>query len=245
MMNIPANLDMRVNEAISYFWSKRDTQTERQHNSNIQDNGNRAAVTGGKQLDGFVKLTRDILCENGLPTESIYVNSALELPGYYRPNKKWDLLVVDNHELVAAIEFKSHVGPSFGNNFNNRTEEAMGSALDIWTAYREGVFGTQKAPWLGYFMLLEDCAASNSPVKIHSPHFDVLSEFVDASYKERYEIFCSKLVLERKYNASCLITTRKPENGVSEANYPRENLSYHSFITSMLGAIIAHVNERR
>lgn len=48
---------------------------------------------------------------------------------YFRPNKKWDLLVVDNNELVIAIEFKSQVGPSFGNNFNNRTEEAMGSAV--------------------------------------------------------------------------------------------------------------------
>lgn len=74
------------------------------------------------------------------------MDTDLELPGYFRPNKKWDLLVVDKNELVIAIEFKSQVGPSFGNNFNNRTEEAMGTALDIWTAYREGVFGAQQAP---------------------------------------------------------------------------------------------------
>lgn len=124
-----------------------------------------------------------------MPEECIFINSDLELPGYFRPNKKWDLLVVDNGELVIAIEFKSQVGPSFGNNFNNRTEEAMGTALDLWTAYREGVFGTQPSPWIGYFLVLEDCLRSNEPVKVRSPHFEVLHEFIDASYKERYEIF--------------------------------------------------------
>ena len=48
-----------------------------------------------------------------------------------------------------AVEFKSQVGPSFGNNFNNRTEEAIGNAEDIWTAYREGRFGRHRAPLLG------------------------------------------------------------------------------------------------
>jgi len=36
-----------------------------------------------------------------------------------------------------AIELKSRVG-SFGNNVNNRTEEAIGNAADIWRAYEEG-----------------------------------------------------------------------------------------------------------
>ena len=46
--------------------------------------------------------------------------------------------VVDGR-LLAVIELKSQVGPSFGNNFNNRTEEAIGSAVDFWTAYRAAV----------------------------------------------------------------------------------------------------------
>ena len=169
------------------------------------------------------------------------MNTDLELPGYYRPNKKWDLLVVDNNELVIAIEFKSQVGPSFGNNFNNRTEEAMGSALDIWTAYREGVFGTQRAPWLGYFMVLEDCLKSNEPVKARSPHFPVLREFRDASYKERYEIFCSKLLLERQYNAACFTTTSIIDNCIYY-DFPKRELSCREFIISMLGATASHFN---
>ena len=60
----------------------------------------------------------------------------MELPGFYRPTKKWDLVVVRDGRLCAAIEMKSQVGPSFGNNFNNRTEEAVGSSVDLWRAYQ-------------------------------------------------------------------------------------------------------------
>ena len=244
-MIIPDDLDMRIQQALSDFWSTREKQITRQKNSDEADRGNRGAVTGGKQLDGFVTLVRDVLVLNGIKEKKIFFDSDLELPGYFRPNKKWDLLVVDRRELVIAIEFKSQIGPSFGNNFNNRTEEAMGSALDLWTAYREGVFGTQKTPWLGYFMVLEDCKKSNKPVKARSPHFHVLDEFVDSSYIERYEIFCRKLLLERQYSSACFLTTGMDERGKISANCPDPSLSYRSFLTSMLGAAIAHVNARR
>lgn len=244
-MILPDDLDVRIQQALSYFWSTREKQIRYQKSSNKTDRGNRGAVTGGRQLDGFVTLVRDVLVQNGIKEKKIFFDSDLELPGYFRPNKKWDLLVVDRGELVIAIEFKSQVGPSFGNNFNNRTEEAMGSALDLWTAYREGVFGTQSAPWLGYFMVLEDCKKSNKPVKTHSPHFDVLDEFVDTSYIERYEIFCRKLLLERQYNSACFLTTGTDKDGKISANCPDQNLSYQSFLTSMLGVAIAHVNARR
>ncbi|MBQ1992503.1 MAG: restriction endonuclease, partial [Clostridia bacterium] len=199
-MELPVDLDDRIASAVKYFWNTRNGQITRQSDIGVRDQGNRGAVTGGKQLDGFIELIYDVLIFNGVPKNCIYTNKNLELPGYYRPNKKWDLLIIDKGILVGAIELKSQVGPSFGNNFNNRTEEAMGSALDIWTAYREGVFGEQRAPWLGYFMLLEDDYKSNIPVRIRSPHFPVLEEFIDTSYKERYEIFCSKLLLERQYS---------------------------------------------
>ena len=102
--------------------------------------------------------------------------------------------------LVAAVEFKSQIGPSFGNNFNNRSEEAIGTAQDIWTAYREGAFSMPERPWLGYLMLLEDCPRSTAPVAVRQPHFPVLPEFVDASYSRRYQLVLSKLVRERLYD---------------------------------------------
>ena len=178
---IPRDLEDRIASAVESFWATRNNQITRQSQFGTHDQGNRGAVTGGKQLAGFVELVKEVLIQNNVPERCIFIDANLELPGYFRPNKKWDLLVVDNNELIIAIEFKSQVGPSFGNNFNNRTEEAMGSALDIWTAYREGVFGTQTAPWLGYFMVLEDCRKSNEPIRVRSPHFPVLLIFMTIS----------------------------------------------------------------
>lgn len=240
-IRIPRDLDDRIASAIEFFWTTRNGQITRQSQVGTRDQGNRGAVTGGKQLDGFVELIKDVLVMNGVPKRCIFIDTDLELPGYFRPNKKWDLLVVDRNELIIAIEFKSQVGPSFGNNFNNRTEEAMGSALDIWTAYREGVFGPQRAPWLGYFMVLEDCRKSNEPVRVRSPHFPVLREFVDASYKERYEIFCSKLLLERQYSAACFTTTSIAEDSIYY-DFPKDELSCREFLGSMLGAAVSHFN---
>lgn len=240
-VKVPRDLNERMYDAIEFFWETRTGQISRQNASGVHDQGNRGAVTGGKQLDGFVELIRDILVMNGTPEDCIFMNSNVELPGYYRPNKKWDLLVVDNGVLIVAIEFKSQVGPSFGNNFNNRTEEAMGSALDLWTAYREGVFGTQRAPWLGYFLVIEDCAKSNESIRVRSPHFPVLEEFIDASYIERYEIFCEKLLLERQYNAACFTTTSIDDDRIYYEN-PRRDLSIEKFIRSMVSATLPYFN---
>ena len=241
MMNhikIFPDMEQRIKDAIRFFWSTRDGQSTRQSASNVHDKGNRGAATGGKQLDGFVELIRQILIANGVNDEHIFCNTKLELPGYYRPSKKWDLLLVENEQLLLAIEFKSQVGPSFGNNFNNRTEEAMGSALDIWTAYREGVFGNSN-PWLGYVMLLEDCTDSSTPVSIRSPHFDVMPEFENSSYIKRYELFCNKLVLERQYNAACFLTSKRNQENSGNYLLPCERLSFMPFIKSMLATVLA------
>jgi hypothetical protein len=238
---LPKDLEEKIYKATRFFWNTRTNQIKKQASLNNHDQGNRGAVTGGKQLDGFVDLIKEILILNGVEEQYIHTTSDVELPGYYRPNKKWDLLIVRDNILIAAIEFKSQVGPSFGNNFNNRTEEAMGSALDIWTAYREGVFGTQKAPWLGYFFVLEDCLKATVPVKVRSPHFSVMNEFVNASYKQRYELFCNKLLLERQYTSACFLTTGLKEKTNISINYPNENLSFKAFVSSLIGHIISFV----
>jgi len=140
-------------------------------------------VTSGKNMDGFVSLFTDIVRANGLAHAEIHLQrAALTLPGYFRPTKLWDLLVIHQGELIAAIELKSHIGPSFGNNFNNRAEESIGTAHDFWTAYREGAFGKQPRPFAGWLMLVEDAPKSRSPVKDKSPHFPVSAEFQNASY---------------------------------------------------------------
>ena len=146
-----------------------------------------------------------------------------------------------NGRLLVALEAKSQVGPSFGNNFNNRTEEAMGSALDLWTAFREGAFNGGIQPFLGYFFMLEDCEASNRPVKVREPHFKVFGEFVDASYMKRYELFCRKLILERHYTAASFITSDRDAGIQGFYKEPAEDLSFSIFAKSLVSHVGAFV----
>jgi hypothetical protein len=196
------DLQARLAGAVQRFWATRHRQAKHSRKRNY---GTRGAVTGGAQMDGFIELIHDLLAESGLPEATIFRNSRIELPGYFRPTKEWDLLAVIDGTLLASIEFKSQVGPSFGNNYNNRTEEALGNATDLWAAYREGAFTPSQRPWVGYLMLLEEAPGSTAPVAVAEPHFHVFDEFRGASYAKRYEILCMKLVRERLYDAACLI----------------------------------------
>ena len=229
MPSIIENINQHVAKAVSHYWLTRRAQKDKQKKRGVSDAGLRSAVTGGAQMDGFIRLFRELIVDSGIDSQYIYEKKALELPGFFRPTKEWDLLVIKKGQLIVAIEAKSQVGPSFGNNFNNRTEEAMGSALDLWTAFREGAFNGGAQPFIGYFFMLEDCKASTRPVKVKEPHFKVFPEFVGASYMKRYELFCRKLILERHYTSSSFITSGN-DNGI-EGVYkePAKDLSFELF----------------
>jgi hypothetical protein len=192
-------------------------------------------------MDGFVATIADMLKSYGVQEDDIFSARQLELPGYYRATKKWDLLVIQGERLVAAVELKSQVG-SFGNNGNNRVEEALGGADDIWTAYREGAFGKCPAPWVGYLLLLEDSPASRKPVDVSEPHFKVREEFKGASYAQRYELFCRKLVQERKYSSACLLLA---DNTQSERSFnyvePAQDLGAEQFMAALKYAVLSAI----
>src|SRR4030042_1083138 len=219
----------RTAKAVAHYWQTRAAQRKKQEAGGKADQGLRSAVTGGAQMDGFIDLFTELVTQAGIPKECIFRKRAVELPGFFRPTKEWDLLVVRERTLIAAIEAKSQVGPSFGNNFNNRTEEAIGSALDLWTAFRERAYLQSPQPFLGYFFMLEDCEASNRPVGVQEPHFKVFPEFIGASYMKRYELFCRKLVLERHYTASAFITSTSQGGIHGEFKTPADDLSIERF----------------
>lgn len=223
-------------QAVREFWLSRDQQMSEQRERGRSDQGFRAAVTGGQQMNGFLQTLSDLMVSAGLKSSDIYIGRRLtELPGFFRPTKGWDLVIVRQERLLAAIELKSQVGPSFGNNFNNRTEEAMGTALDTWTAFREGAFRSSLSPFLGYLFVLEDCPESQSEVRVQEPHYKVLPEFRHASYAKRYELFCRKLVLERQYTAACFLLADRTR-ATAERNYvvPADDLSDTQFVSQLL-----------
>lgn len=233
--------EKRTADAVAHYWHTLQQQSKKQSTGDT-DRERRTAVTGGKQMDGFCELLEWFLIQNGLSDASIYARSNLEIPGYFRPTKSWDLLVVHDGHLVAGCEFKSQRGPSFGNNFNNRTEEALGNAVDVWTAYREGAFGVSRpAPWLGWLMLLEDCERSASPVRVAEPHFMVSENFRDTSYADRYGILLQRLVLEKQYNAAAYLLATEEGGASGKYSEPVEGLGMKPFLASLGGHVAAYL----
>lgn len=252
--------DRELRRAVQQFWNVRDMQAEKQRMSGGSDTGSRGAATGGGHMHALEDLVRNALQRLAIPDLTIFTAASaqnqnirtkrqLELPGYYRPEKQWDMIVLLNGQLAAAIEFKAQVGPSFGNNSNNRTEEALGTAHDLWIAYREARFGNTPEPFVGYFFLLDDCPEVHLPVKVREPFFKVDPVFsadpdpasgtasnLGVSYSKRYEILCRRLRHERLYSAACLIlTTRSARTRISQ---PAEDLSFRGF----MAALLAHVS---
>lgn len=239
-----AHIRAKAARAIRHFWRVRASQKRRQGQAaGKKDAGNRAAVAGGAQLDGFIKALTEFVAEAGVPESCIHcmARKTTYLPGFYRPTKSWDLVVVTAAGLLACVELKSQVG-SFGNNFNNRTEECIGSAHDFWTAYRDGAFNASPRPWLGYFMLLEKAPGSTSPVKLNEPHFRAFDEFREASYARRYELLCVKLLRERLYDGACLIVSDRKRGIKGEYDEPNREVGFTSFAASLIAHASAYAN---
>jgi type II restriction enzyme len=234
------NYEEKAVKAVKAFWGNRDAARQRQIEKGVADQGERAGVTGGKNMDGFVDLIIDLVRANGLDQAQIYqTKGLLTLPGYFRPTKLWDLLIIHKGQLVAGIELKSQVGPSFGNNFNNRTEEAIGTAHDFWTAYREEAFGKQPRPFVGWLMLVEDAPESRRPVANEAPHFTVFPEFNGASYLNRYDLLCQRLVQEQLYSNAVLMTSPRTASLTGEFTHMSDMTSLKTFVASLAGHIAA------
>jgi len=234
-----ADYETKARDAVMAFWGNRDKAKQKQIEAGVADAGERGSVTAGNNMDGFVALVIDLVKANGLSHASIHrQRKVLTLPGYFRPTKLWDLLVINEGRLVAAVELKSQVG-SFGNNFNNRTEEAIGTAHDLWTAYREDAFGKNPKPFVGWLMMVEDAEGSRNPVKDVSPHFPIFKEFQGASYLKRYDLLCQRLMKEQLYTTACVLAS--PRDAASSGKFSElsEMTGLKNFVTSLAGHIAA------
>ena len=233
--------ELKAREATMAFWGNRQKALEAKIKAGTIDVGERGAVTAGNTMDGFAALIIDLVRANGLGGASIYRNrAALTLPGFFRPTKLWDVLIIKDGRLVAAVEMKSQVGPSFGNNANNRAEEAIGTAQDFWTAYREGAFGDHARPFVGWIAMIEDAEKSRRPgVRESSRHFPIFQEFRNVSYLGRYDLLCQKLVKENLYTAACTLASPREAAATGAFRDMSELSSLKAFVTAFAGHIAA------
>lgn len=232
--------ERKANEAVKAFWGNREAAKQKQIESGKADQGERGSVTAGKNMNGFLALSLDVIKANGLAHAEIYIKKGvLTLPGYFRPTKLWDLLVIYKGELIVAIELKSLGGPSFGNNCNNRAEEAIGTAHDFWTAYREGSFGKQPRPFVGWLIMVEDEKKSRSPVRTASRHFPVCEEFKDASYLKRCDLLCQRLVQEQLYTTASVIASERSAVETGKYSILSPMTSLETLVTTLAGHVAA------
>lgn len=199
-----AEFDAMTREAISAYWLTREKQTSA-NKGGKKDTGTRKAVTGGKHLDALSELVSRVILGAGFAQEDIHFDKDLILPGYYRAQKKWDIVVARGNRLHAAIELKSQSG-SFGNNQNNRIEEVLGLARDFWVAYR-------------------------TPVSLKKSPFPALPGFKGTDYAGRYAIACERLVLERDYDATALLLAARQSPG--DFDVPAEAHSFYNFCRTL------------
>ena len=215
----------------------RDAAALAQAQRGVNDVGSRGAVTAGKHLDAFIPLLSEVARLQGLKDVRFFAGRRVSvLPGYFRPTKEWDLIIMHGGQLAAAVELKS-IGSSFGNNLNNRSEEAIGSAHDFWRAFREGAFGANAPkPFLGWALIMNECPASTSATQVKEPFFPVFTEFRGASYAQRADILCRKLVLDNLYTAAALMLTDE-QDGKTHGSYRHlsEGTSFKRFLAVFAG----------
>jgi len=192
-------------------------------------------------MDGFAGLIEDVLVEAGVPRDSVKHDYYATLPGYYRHEKEWDTAVVHNGELLAVVEYKSQAS-SFGNNLNNRAEEAIGNNTDLLQAYEDGVFEPSPAPWIGYLMLMADNEASRTVPRLREPNFSVDDEFRDATYVDRMELLCLRMVRQRLANSAAFILSNEERGTEGEYWHPNEELQFNRFVRSLTSHVRGHID---
>ena len=82
------DLQLRLKNAISFYWRTREDQSKKQKDQGNSDQGSRSAVTGGAQMDGIIKLLTEIIIEAGIPKRLHFPQPSLyNCPVFSDPQK--------------------------------------------------------------------------------------------------------------------------------------------------------------
>lgn len=183
-------------------------------------------------MNDLADLVADTFIAAGIDPANVHCRKKLELPGYFRAEKKWDIVVLHNKKLVAAIELKA-IASSYGNNMNNRAEEALGNATDLAHSIESGLVGTNP-PWLGYVFVIHDEAKSRRPVKVNQPHFAIDPAFKGGSYQDRAQLLCERLMMKKIYDRTWFVTA-DPAAGTTDE--PNPEMTWAKFKADIEGIV--------
>ena len=200
--------DNEIGAAVREFWTVRSTGTQ-----------------SARHDKAFLKLIADELQSLGWPAhiaQSARDKDAV-VAGHFRVAKSWDIVCRDAEGVPRiCVEFKSQVD-SYGNNENNRYEEALGSGLDIRAKHGSDTV-------LGFVFVICDEQASRSvtPTRVAEPD----PAFENSSHIDRRRVFSQRIVQyklngQSLYDAAALLLVRRdgtfehPDNpGLRLVNFP-------------------------
>lgn len=216
--------DSAIRQAVQRFWKDRDAK----------------GVRSGGHLKGFDDLIQRALAAGGLQGVELHKGrTASVLPGHFRPTKEWDVVATHRGRLIAAVELKSQV-ESFGKNLNNRTEEALGSAVDLGHAVSKADWAGFYKPFVGYIMLLSDdpavLAVNRLPKTVEVDGFAVDSVFHGSTYRERYIELCRRMVEAGLYTHAAIITSAPNTAAYFE---PDPRVGVRQFLQSLAAHAVA------
>ena len=222
-------------EAIRAFWQVKQDQQGRADAAGTSAGSNSGGVRGGKHMSPFESLIRKVVADSGVVCDKDTPLSCA-VPGYYRESKAWDVVLQYRGHVLAIIEAKSQTAKSLGNNVNNRVEEAIGQAADIWKSHEHNRLGKGIRPWVGYLMILEEKPEVLAPVRSPPasripPGMSLDDTFKKRSRAFRYAEAFKRLDQERMLDATCFATSSGPEH----YDFPDEWLSFKSFAAQLWG----------
>lgn len=229
----PTREDLEL--AMAAYWGKKDEQLAAAQLSGSTAEGSSKAVRGGGHFNPIANLIARFFLDAGYSSESIHASGPMtRLPGYYRPTKAWDLVVVHDGVLVAAVELKALGGPSFGNNYNNRVEEALGNGVDLERANWRELVGREK-PWLGYFFIIQDEEGSRKPGRPGTGGaFQPDRAWEGASYQERFALTGERMLDQGIYDAVYYAASSREDPGPRE---PSLSLDWQHFSAAIQARI--------
>lgn len=111
-------------------------------------------------------------------------DASIRVGGYFRPTKAWDVVCWSRDKPRIAIELKTQAD-SYGNNENNRYEEALGNALDLRAKYGREV-------GLGFLFIICEEETSLRVTRQRVPDVDAV--FAESSHVSRRMIFARRIV---------------------------------------------------
>ncbi|WP_083502685.1 PaeR7I family type II restriction endonuclease [Sphaerimonospora mesophila] len=197
-----------VQRVVEAFWVTRGAQE-----AALEDQGRAGgAARANTHMSSITKLVAQEFVKAGISEECI-IERRPYLPGYYRVRKQWDLVVVCDGILVAAIEFKSQVG-GVSKNINNRFEEALGTATDTHAAQTKNEAFGQVPPWLGYVFVLQETSETEQENRSVKALFPTDPAFKGMSYNQRYQEMVKRFIGDGVYHAGWFIATKRTEEGI-------------------------------